>query len=211
MVVVILNVIVIDTVIAEAIAEVADLARVKSCKMWVFEGGYYIYIYIHMWQRLKNIGLVIGLGGLFATRLVTESGGLATNPPCDKPFEDYSSDYSALHRRPRQGFVTGGPQQRFVTEGGTAINPYFEALLYIYIYIYIFIYLFIYMHIYIVPKQSCRMQSWGASYSRLYGNTSPRVASRMEWPMRLCVIASRHWRNAGVGTRVSGCHGKDIL
>ena len=39
MVVVILNVIVIDTAIAEAIAEVADLARVKSYKMWVFEGG----------------------------------------------------------------------------------------------------------------------------------------------------------------------------
>ena len=47
MVVVILNVIVIDTVIAEAIAEVADLARVKSYKVWVFEGGYPIYIYIY--------------------------------------------------------------------------------------------------------------------------------------------------------------------
>ena len=32
----------------------------------------------------KNIGLVTGPGGLFAKRLVTESGGLATNPPCDK-------------------------------------------------------------------------------------------------------------------------------
>ena len=44
MVIVILNVIVIDTVIAEAIAEVADLARVKSHTMWVFEGGYHRYV-----------------------------------------------------------------------------------------------------------------------------------------------------------------------
>ena len=56
----------------------------------------YIYIYTCIWQRLKNIGLVTGPGGLFATRLVTESVGLATNPPCDKPIEDYSS----LHRGP---------------------------------------------------------------------------------------------------------------
>ena len=43
-----------------------------------------------------------------------ESGGLATNPPCDKPIEDYST----LHKSPRQGFVTEGPRQRYVTEGG---------------------------------------------------------------------------------------------
>ena len=49
-----------------------------------------------------------------ATRLVTESGGLATKPSCDKPIEDYS----ILHRGPRQGFVTEGPLQRYVTEGG---------------------------------------------------------------------------------------------
>ena len=77
------------------------------------------------WQRLKNIGLVTGPGGLFATRLETESGGLATNPPCDKPIEDYST----LHRGLRQGFVTPGPRQRYVTDGGggTAPNPYFES------------------------------------------------------------------------------------
>ena len=67
--------------------------------------------YLCFRQRLQNIGLVTGPGGLFATRLVTESGGLATNPPCDK-------DYSTLHRGPPQGFVTEGPRQRFVTEGG---------------------------------------------------------------------------------------------
>ena len=56
MVVVILNVIVIDIVTTEAIAEVADLARVKSYKMWVFEGGVpyiYIYIYIVLPQTLQ--------------------------------------------------------------------------------------------------------------------------------------------------------------
>ena len=62
-----------------------------------------------IWQRLKNIGLATGLGGLFATRFATKSGGLATNPPCDKPIEDYG---------PRQGFVTEGRRQRYVTEGG---------------------------------------------------------------------------------------------
>ena len=87
-------------------------------------------IYIHKWQRLRNIGLLTGPGGLFATRLVAESGGLATNAPCDKPIEDYST----LHRGLRQGFVTEGPRQRFATEGGTATKPYFEILPYIYIY-----------------------------------------------------------------------------
>ena len=66
-----------------------------------------------IWQRLKNIRLVTGPGGLFVTRLVTESGGLATNPPRDKPNEDHST----LHRGPRQGFVTEGLRQRYVTEG----------------------------------------------------------------------------------------------
>ena len=93
---------------------------------------------ICIWQRLKNIGLVTGPGGLFATRLVTESGGLATNPPCDKPIEDYST----LHRGPRQGFVTEGSRQRYVTEeGGPRQTPIssFESQPYIYIYIYIYV------------------------------------------------------------------------
>ena len=74
----------------------------------------YIHTHTYLWQRLKNIGLVAGLGGLFGTRLVTESVGLATNPPCNKPTEDYST----LHRGPRHGFVTEGPRQRYVTQGG---------------------------------------------------------------------------------------------
>ena len=74
----------------------------------------YTHTHIYIWQRLKNIGLVTGPVGLFATRLVTESGGLATNPSCDKPSEDYST----LHRGPRQGFVPEGPRQKCVTEGG---------------------------------------------------------------------------------------------
>ena len=95
--------------------------------------AYTVQIHIHIWQRLKNIGLVTGPGGLFATRLVTESGGLATSPPRDKAIEDYST----LQRDPRQGFVIEGPRQRYVTQGGgwTATNPHFESQPYIYIYI----------------------------------------------------------------------------
>ena len=73
------------------------------------------------WQRPTNIGRVTGLDGLFATRLVPESGGLATNPPCDRPIEHCST----LHRGTQQVFVTEGPRQRFETEGGTATNPHF--------------------------------------------------------------------------------------
>ena len=71
--------------------------------------GLHMHIHMHrpvrinIWQCLKNIGLVTGAGGLFATRLVIESGGLATNPPCDKHIEDYST----LRTGPRQEFVTG--------------------------------------------------------------------------------------------------------
>ena len=36
----------------------------------------------------------------------------------------YAEDYSTLHR---------GARQRFVTEGGTATNPYFEALPYVHV------------------------------------------------------------------------------
>ena len=111
-----------------------------------------IYIYIYMWQRLQNIGLVTGPGGHFATRLVTQWGGLATTPPCNKPIEDYST----LHRGPRHGFVTEGPRQRFVTEGcfGTATNPCFESQPYI-IRIYIYMYIYIYTYIYMMHRQTC--------------------------------------------------------
>ena len=75
---------------------------------------------------LKNIGLVTAPGGLFATRLVTESGGLATNPPVTSLLET-----TVLYTGQRQGFVTEGPLQRYVQPGGagagTATNPYFES------------------------------------------------------------------------------------
>ena len=80
---------------------------------WPRRGGYmYIYIYTYM-AAPQNIGPVTWPGGLFATRLVTESRGIATNPPRDRPIEDYST----LHTGPRQGFVTEGPRQMYVTEG----------------------------------------------------------------------------------------------
>ena len=64
-------------------------------------------MHLHIWQRIKNIGLVTGLGGHFATQVCNRQGCSATN---DKPLEDYST----LHRGQRQGFVTEGPRQRFV-------------------------------------------------------------------------------------------------
>ena len=54
-------------------------------KTYVYE---YICIYIFIWQRLKSIALVTGPG---TKRLVTESADLSTNPPCDKPIEDYGA------------------------------------------------------------------------------------------------------------------------
>ena len=95
----------------------------------------YIHADIHTYIRtcvrtyvcvcITNIGLVTGPGGLFATRLVTESGGLATNPPLDKLIEDYST----LHRGPRQWVCNGGPTTKVCNRGGggTATKPYFES------------------------------------------------------------------------------------
>ena len=97
-----------------------------------------MHIHVSMWQRLKHIGLATGLGGLFATRLVTESGGLATNPPCDKPIEDYST----LHRGSRQRYVTEGG-------GGDRDKPLFRVTaVYTCVYIYVYIYLLIYLSTY---------------------------------------------------------------
>ena len=53
-------------------------------------------------------------GRPFCDKACNRVVGLVTNPPCDKPIEDYST----LHRGPRQVFVTEGPPQRFVTEVG---------------------------------------------------------------------------------------------
>ena len=53
-------------------------------------------------------------GRPFCDKACNKTGGLAPNPPCDKPIEDCST----LHRGPRQGFVSEGPRQRLATEGG---------------------------------------------------------------------------------------------
>ena len=79
-----------------------------------------MYIDIQIWQRIKNIGLVTGLGGHFATKVCNRRGWLCDKTLRDKPFEDYST----LHRGPRQGFVTEGPRQRLVTEGGARDNTW---------------------------------------------------------------------------------------
>ena len=44
-------------------------------------------------------------GLLFNDMVCNKIRGPATNSPCDKLVNDYST----LHRGPRQGFVTGGP------------------------------------------------------------------------------------------------------
>ena len=75
-----------------------------------------------IWQRIKNIGLVTGLGGLFATKVCHRRGCSATNPLRDKPLEDYST----LQRGPRQGFVTErdkGLQQRRGARDNTGFDP----------------------------------------------------------------------------------------
>ena len=105
----------------------------------------HIYICIYIWQRLKSIGLVTGPGGLFAKRLVTQSGG-----SCDKPSDKPIEDCSTVHRGPRQGFVAEGPRQGFVTEGGDCDKPLFRGTpMYTYIYIHIHT-LYIYIYIYII-------------------------------------------------------------
>ena len=122
-----------------------------------------MYIYIYILQRLKNIGLVTGPGGFFGDKAWSRIGGLATNLHCDKPIQDYS----ALHRGPRQGFVTEGPRQRYVTEGGgggTATNPSRITAIYVYILrvcIYIYIsYIILHMYyIYVCTLYNCHSNS----------------------------------------------------
>ena len=84
-------------------------------------------------------------GRPFCDKACNRIGGLATNPPCEKPIEDYST----LHRGPRQGFVTECPRQRYVTEGGggTATNSHFEAQPYMYTHMYIYIYIYLCIYI----------------------------------------------------------------
>ena len=88
-------------------------------------------------------------GGLFATRLATESGVLRQTLH-DKPIQDHST----LHRDPRQGFATEGPRQRFVTEGGgprqTPLSRHRHIYIYIYVYMSYNIYIYIYYIIYII-------------------------------------------------------------
>ena len=56
-------------------------------------------------------------GRPFCDKACNRIGGLATNPPLDKPIGPIQG-YSTLHRGLRRGFVTEGPRQRYVAEGG---------------------------------------------------------------------------------------------
>ena len=90
-------------------------------------------------------------GRPFCDKACNKTGDLATNPPCDKPIDDCST----LHRGPRQGLVTEGPQQRFVIEGGrggprqTPISSHSHMYIYIYTDVYRCIYSTLHTHTYI--------------------------------------------------------------
>ena len=45
------------------------------------------YAYVYMWQRIKNIGLVTGLGSHFATKVCYRRGCSATNPSATSPLK----------------------------------------------------------------------------------------------------------------------------
>ena len=79
---------------------------------------------VHMAAAQKH-GACKRPGLPFCDKACDRIGGLAKNPPDDKPIEDCST----LHRGPRQGLVTEGPRQRFVTEGarGDCDKPLFRA------------------------------------------------------------------------------------
>ena len=94
-------------------------------------------------------------GRPFCDKACSRIGFFATNPPCDKPIEDYST----LHRGPRQGFVTQGPRQRYVTEGGGGDRdqaPFRVTAIYMYICKYICIYTHIYLEPYRVSVLSLK-------------------------------------------------------
>ena len=46
-----------------------------------------MYLYMYIWQRIKNIGLVTGLGGHFATKDCNRQGCSATNPSATSPLK----------------------------------------------------------------------------------------------------------------------------
>ena len=104
----------------------------------------------------------------FATRLATESGGLATNFPCDKPNEEYGT----LHGGPRQGFVTEGPRQRYVTEGGGGDpdKPPFRVTA---MYIYIYMYTDANVSIYATSRRACKYNGLTAQLPRVRACGNP--------------------------------------
>ena len=91
----------------------------------------YIYIYVYMAASQKH-RFVTGLGGLFAARLVTKSGGLATKPPCDSLLKT-----TVLYTEAREN---RGPATKVCNRGGDRDKPLFlDTATYIYTYIYTYI------------------------------------------------------------------------
>ena len=73
-----------------------------------------------IWAYILPLALQQAWAAISRQRFATD-GGVLRQPPRDKPLEDYST----LHRGPRQGFVTEGRRQRFVTAGGARDNTGF--------------------------------------------------------------------------------------
>ena len=94
----------------------------------------YTYMYIgldtHMAANQKHWPCN-RLGRPFRDKGLQQTGVFCDKPLRDKPLEDYST----LHRGRRQGFVTEGPRQRFVTERGSPATT--RILIHSHIYIYI--------------------------------------------------------------------------
>ena len=107
-------------------------------------------LYIYIWQRIKSIGLVTGLGGHFATKDCSRRGCSATNPSATSPLKT-----TVLCTGPRQGFVTEHPRQRFVTKGGGPATT--RVLIHSHVYIYIYIHMRVsYTHLSLYFSSFCQ-------------------------------------------------------
>ena len=99
----------------------------------------YTHVYMYIWQCLKNIGLVTGPGGLFATRLATRLRGLATNPPCTSLFKTIKYSTQIATKVCNRGPATKVCNRRGVPRQ-TPISRHSHTYIYIYMYTYVYTY-----------------------------------------------------------------------
>ena len=118
-------------------------------------------------------------GRPFCGKACKRMGGcLATNPPCDKPIENYST----LNRGTRQGFCNRGPATKVCNTGGRAgplqipISRHSHmCMLYVCIHTYtcihIYIHIYIYIYIYVYTHASVHMCIYFYIYTHMHSNT----------------------------------------